>query len=640
MLRPLSHLISAAVCLVVLLLAAPAGAEMVWDESGPPEQRGGLHAIALDPDDSEIVWVIDQSRVWVTDDGGSTWQVVMIVTGLRDSDDEDDSDEDDEDDSDEDFLDGSTDSDDSDEAAEATDDAESELETFDDASGRVSSAEPEEIAALVSVRLRVIGRYVYACTPVGLWRVPRTARTLGSDEEVRLPQSRAVLDVAPYNDGGLLVGTSAGLLELTESGQAVSLFEQFGRRAVTSLLVEDGHILAGTAEGLWLDTGFGFEALNVGARGGVPQDIVRVSPTLVAVATGGHVIVLDIRDEIQIVFVPVEEPATEAPDSAAEEAPAAAEDTEGDEPPVATAPAAPGERVEVDLREIDREGEDPAATAREVMAWKLRVRRLAIDRDGAVWAAGSGSVFRWKPGTARWEQMDHTLDDRRLSDVAAPPKGVAHVWVTGRGGAHRWIPERVHLVEERARRGLSDLLPGIPSASELVAAAERARYAERGQVATMATRQLLSHLMPDINMRLRYDRDRHEVALRVAELDRDLITGVAAAPHEVQFQVYALWDLMPAILMMTGSGGRSPTVANRLTRTAKLRRGVRDIVVGRYGSWTQKLVHVRAGQPESVGAAIHEILDLQHLEADLYALTAGAFQPITTLDTFSKPPPG
>ncbi len=610
-------------CAMTLAVAAPARADMTWDESGPPDQRGGLHAVAVDPDDDQVVWVIDQSRVWVTDDGGSTWQVVLLISGARDTDEGDDEGDDEavlEEGDDTDYY---ADPPPQDEGSEADP---RPLEDFGNADARGSLLEPDEVAAQVSVRLRVIGPHLYVCTPSGLWRVPRGVRTLGSGVELRLPHGRPVLDVAAYAAGSLLVGTSEGLLELRPDGTATALAGEVGRRPVSALLVEKGQILAGTPEGLWLSTDSGFEALKVGARGGIPQQIVRLTPSLVAVATGRQIIAVDVKQRHQDVLVPGEDRAVPGrsgatPDDGSDRG--APDTARGDDGELSTRGAGDA---------------DPLAIAHEVAAWNLRVRRLAVDRDGWLWAAGEGSVYRWKPGSASWEQADGGLDDRRVDDIAAPASGNAHIWVIGRGGAFRWIPERVHLVAARSRPTVAEMLPDIPTVWELVSAAEHARHAEREHVGAQAREQLLSHLLPQVDLQLRFEQLRQEDRLRVPELETDLLTRVTVAPHRLQLRVMAVWDLAPALLMLVGPGD-SPSVATRMSQTARLRSEVHDVIVGRYNSWVSKLVKLRGGEPESVRAALSEILEIQNLEADLYALTAGHFDPITTLQSITAPPP-
>src|SRR5262245_6637403 len=78
--RPLLALLS------LLALTAPGGAVRaaepsdVWEPAGPIATSAGMTAVATDPDDPKVVWLGSATTVWVSDDEGQTFHLVLQLS--------------------------------------------------------------------------------------------------------------------------------------------------------------------------------------------------------------------------------------------------------------------------------------------------------------------------------------------------------------------------------------------------------------------------------------------------------------------------------------------------------------------------------------------------------------------------------
>ncbi len=590
----------------IIALSAEAVAAYEWAETGPVGDRSGMQSLVVDPDDPQIVWVGGGSRVWVTDDGGDSWsQVLQVIppslierpVADDDEDDEDDDDEDDDDDDDEfdddEFDDDEFDDDEFDDDDEAAADEEDDDDDDDDDS---ISAEPiddqtrSDAADMLDEdemlrraagprRLRVIGDRLYVCTDLGLYVVDRAARTLGTDRAIKFGRDVPVIDVAPALNGGVLLATPGGLREMGDFEHATPVPGPLGARPIAALLNHRGRVLAATFDGLWADSGSGFGRLGVPNTHRMVLDIIAMAGDRYAVATGGEVLFLSI---------PL------------------------DGPP------------------------------EEQMRWGMQgAERLAIDRTGVVWAVGPRGV--WRYDGELWRLAYEGLSSRQLADIASGRTDEVQVWVVGRGGAWKRVPEHARVLHDRARKVARTVIDGAPPLWDVLQAAYRAREVDHGAVEAARITQSLAWALPSVELRLTHIEARDEDLALPPEFEAPIIVQADITPREDEVRLTAHWNLFPVFWAMTDTAspyGGTSLGAEGVRRTAE-REKVREAVAAAYSTWIDKRVDLAIRQPASAVEAVKLRLAVEKLEAELSSLTGGWFVaplPLTAAPASTRAP--
>ncbi len=229
-----------------------AKAEWVWQQAGPPGAGEGLSALAIDKDNPDLIYFAGNSTVWVSDDGGETFNIVVqLARSLTRRSSDGDSDSDDE---------WNPDDESDDETPERLDQNQdmsrtSTTTTLGDDEPNISRREKRMAAKALSkrqsiTRLRIIRDRVYVCGARGLVSFPRHARSYTIPRTEWMGRKSPVLDVAPREDGGLWVATSNGLYEVDKNGTTRSVAGTLSQDTVTRLVMGK-QLLIGSESGVW-----------------------------------------------------------------------------------------------------------------------------------------------------------------------------------------------------------------------------------------------------------------------------------------------------------------------------------------------------------------------------------------------------
>jgi hypothetical protein len=544
---------------------AQLGSQVIWEPGGPVATSSGMTAVVADPELPKVAWIASATSVWVTEDEGQSFALVLQLSrsaGLsRATGGDDDKEADSEEESPEDEP---TDEEldeapmlDVDSGSEANQDGESEDgDGGDDDDGAVE-------ARMGVVRMRVLGDRVYVCTSRGLFAVARDARRVGTGREIRFGRRVAVNDIAQTPDGRLWVATDLGLVVISDDGlarPARGLEEDLSVRAV---VVAEGRLVLATSRGLRLGskTLDGFDRFAVGSREDGGLDDVLVEPEGRLLVAGGQQV----------------------------------------------------------SRLLAKPGEVPLV---EELAQVPGASRLALGRDGARWAVGSRGAWRWHRDEG-WQRQSEGLFDRRLLDVAPGFGSVALLWCAGRSGAFRLVNETGRTMAAAAERLAAEALDGYPTDAEVLAWAIEARGAKLEDTDGWSLSQRLSWLLPKVEVRLQWNRVRDEDYLFIAALERRLLDAVDVTPRDDGVVVLAWWDVMPALTAAL-EGSEPVLEATRIRARRELER-VREVVMPLYQVWAKKKVDVAARERGDMRAMAKELLSLQQLEADLHVYTNGRF---------------
>jgi|GEM_PF-3283831 len=596
----------AALVTVLLALAlfvtptADAHAALVWDRvSTLPGARGGLTAVAVDPDDPKTVWVAGGGTIWVTDDEGDTWAVVGVIGGRTQgerrgaqdgaggSDDPDDEGDD---------GDRGRGNDDDDEVDADGNPVEADTQTRQ-SGGRVVRMGGVEEEGRVGVsrirRLRIIKDLVYICADQGLFALARKARSMGGLREVRIGQSTPVYDIAINPSGKQTwLATPYGLLLGGVKFPAAPVFGPLGSRSVKSVLMTSDGLLAADAQGIWQQKGNGFVRMGL-SIGRVPVEdmfVDRKNPSRIYAITALKIFTVDRTKGILV-----------------------------------SARALPG------------------------------MLRGTLDRQGRLWVGGSNGAWVGASEAGLLQPRNQGLQSRVVADLTAPPGGSVFVWAVGRFGAARLITEARRVWNAQAK-ALANSRKDMPTAWDVVQATYRAKKIDLDSVGTDMLLIRLSWLLPDLF--LRYERvfDREEDRVLIPQLDRFVLDQVNVVPFDENLQFQFVWDLSPLIFWAPDvwtppPRARSdvPVVNMDTTPSMALRQLVHQAVQERrrtnkrliplYNEWVNAKVRAIARPPKDLKRAIREQLRLEHLEADLTAYTNGWFQPKASTPTAGSTQP-
>jgi len=578
------RLVVPSLCTLLVALAAgavPARAEPVgevWEPAGPVSTSAGMTAVASDPDNPKVVWIGSATTVWVSDDEGASFSVVLQLsrasgmvrdTGSEPAEDptdlEDDPDEQErvEDQLEEEGIDPD------DLVIESGDSNDHQDGTSDD------NADNARVAARFGVvRMRVYGDVLYVCTSSGLHTVSRSARTLGTGREIRFGRKVAVNDVAVTADTKIWIATDGGLVQLGNDGIGVPARGLEEDLQVRALAISEGRVVAATSRGLRIasPTADGFDRLSVGGRedGGLEDILVEVNARILVAGS----------NQVSRILV--------------------------------------------------RPGEVPVSEA----SWNVPgAARLAMGRDNARWAVGAKGAWRWKPDQA-FERVTDGLFDRRLSDVATGYGSLAALWSVGRSGAWRLVAESGHAYSASAVRLAKTALEGYPNGDKVLTWAVAANGSDLDTIDGWALEERLAWLLPRVELLWRWDRHRYEEFLLIPILDRRILDSVDVRPVGDDFRIMAYWDLMPAITAALDSS-RSVYESSRVRARRQLEQ-VREVVLPLYQTWASKRVELATTEDLSLRDAIKAMLAIQRLESDLHVYTGGHFPIAGTSPNNSK----
>lgn len=559
-------------CTLLVALAAgavPARAEPageVWEPAGPVSTSTGMTAVASDPDNPKVVWIGSATTVWVSDDEGASFSLVLQLSrasgmvrenGTDTADDptelEDDPDEQErvEDELEEEGIDPD---DLVIESGDAADDDDADADASD--SARVA-------ARLGVVRMRVYGDLLYVCTSSGLYTVSRSTRGAGTDREIRFGRKVAVNDVAVTPDGKVWIGTDSGLLELASDGIARPARGLEEDLQVRALAVSEGRVVAATSRGLRIasKSADGFDRLAIGGREDAGlEDIVTEADARILVAGAGQV--------ARILVKPGEAPISEE-------------------------------------------------------SWSVPgAARLALGREGARWVVGPKGAWRWKPGQS-FERVTDGLFDRRLLDVATGYGPTAALWAVGRSGAWRLVADTGHAYSASAERLAKTAIEGYPTSDKVLTWAVAETGSDLATIDGWALQERLAWLLPRVELLWRWDRHRNEEFLLIPVLDRRILDSVDVRPIGDDFRIMAYWDVMPAITAALDSS-RSVYEGSRVRARRQLER-VREVVLPLYQTWASKRVELATAEDLNLREALKAMIAIQRLESDLHVYTGGRF---------------
>ncbi len=592
----LGNFVKLASCALMCLIAAPAHASLSWEPMGPVPTSAGMTAVVSDPEDSRILWIASNASVWVSDDSGESFNLVLqlsrsaastrlvgagvsvdidgtVDTGeplAPDPTEDDDGNEVDPDALDEEgviddestsidpltgepILDGIADD------TNAIDTGAADLEETANASETTTS----EFGRFGVTRLRVIGDVVYVCTGRGVWYVPRTVRRMGHAREVRLGRRIAVNDVARGPLNRLYLATANGLWSVDTGGVGRQIAGIRDNTEIYALLQVGPNLIVSAGDGVRLMTADGiFQRLGLGLGRKIVTDLVLVDNERFALAAGGLIAV-----------------AVAANDG---------------------------------LALVENSWKVPGTT------------HVAPGRDGTLWAVGVTGAWRFDPETG-WVRRSGGLIDRRVSSVAMSASGNAQLYLTGRAGAARLVPEAVRVWNKQAKRQAELVVRGYPTSEETIKAAQDARGARLEDIEGWHTQRGLSWLAPRVVGAFRWDRRREEESLFIEALGRRILDDVRVIPEDDYFLVEARWDLAPALYMLaeTQSGVRSFR-----GRALKAMESVRETVGPLYQTWLKRRLELAGTHYDSVREYVRDYIGVQAAEADLYVYTHGAF-PVT-----------
>jgi hypothetical protein len=574
------HLAVLVALFMFLSMSGDAQAVRAWDRATPTDLVGGLEAVAAHPTDPKIWWVSDGARVWVTDDGGDSFGLVLRATGAnrfeREAAERQDAEErrrvapDTSSASSEDAFTDPFSSPPADPSAAALigDGPEEAASSRPSRRSRIRStgkARISEIVQRVGSRLRLVGDRIFLCGAAGLWSAQASARTLGTDREHRFGRSIPVFDVAQDRHGKRWVATSEGLFVLREGDRAMPTRGNASKDPVVAMQLVGRFLVGGNTDGLWIGDGHYIVRLGLLSGSAMPLDVLALGESRVAVATG---------DEVWFVSFPEE--------------------------------GAP--RVD---------GKWPVAGA----------RRLALSSDGKLLVAGHmGLWVEEQPG--QWTRSAEGLSDRRLRDVAGPaPGGDAISLVVSRAGSFRYITELAKLRADRGRVSMGPRIEGASTSRDVVLAGYTMRQASLDRVRGWRLSRGLAFLLPEIQLSYQSFYQRYEQGLLVDSLDKVVLTDVRVTPGEDEVRVFASWDLYPLLFSNpdfdTAYG--SSRMADEVRRVLDDRIEVEETVVPLYNRWVESRVKGRTHEQADTRAALKAQLAQARLEADLHALTGGAF---------------
>lgn len=563
--------------ITLLLMSASARAagprrDLVWEPVGPITSAVGFTAIATDPEDSRVIWVGGASSVWVSEDAGASWHLVLQLSraaGLGRETGDGETIE-----LDPDPPDQTPDGEDTDDVEDLTFEDEILVDPRTGRTLRTSRDDPEEGdegddtgevgddagdrgPRFGVTRLRVLADRVWVCTSRGLWSIARSARRAGTGTELRFGRRMAVNDVGRGHDKRFFMATERGLWQLGDDGlgRTVQAIEESVE--VRAIVLAGERLVLATSSGLRVGDGDRFERVALGAKDESGLEDVIVEPDgRIAIAGGGNVYRL-----------------------------------------------APAGTV------VDEVWAVPGAS------------RLANGRDG-LWAAGDRGAWRFTQEDG-WTRVVEGLFDRRLADIAPSDAGDVHMWVAGRAGLWRFVPESARVYSSQLQALSARALEGYPTSDETVRWAGQSRGVTLEKVDGWVMEERLAWLLPQVEVTFRMNRTRWEDYTFIPTIDRRILDAVRVEPIDDQWRIMASWDVMPA--MLSAIEGASPRVESARSRARRQQERVREVVLPLWQSWAKKRIDYVTSEPESARAALRDLIALARLEADLHVYTGGRF---------------
>lgn len=547
--------------------------DLVWEPIGPTTTSAGMTAVLTDPEDARVVWVGSLTSVWVSEDSGATWNLVLQLSRasgiVRENGEEP--------------VEANPDEPDVTPDGEDVDDIEDlQFEdeiVVDPRTGRVSRDSPDDpddgedgnsdddtdqdddgraVARFGVIRMRIMADRVWVCTSRGLWSIARSARRTGTGTELRFGRRLGVNDVARGADKKFYMATERGLWVLGDDGlgkQVRGVEEELDVRAIG---VAKGKLVLATSRGLRVGDGERFDRVPLGVKDEAGLEDALVEPDgRVALAGANNVYRLD-----QAVNV------------------------------------------------VDEVWPVPGAS------------RLAVGREGRLWAVGPRGAWKFSQEEG-WVRVVEGLFDRRLRDVAPSDAGDVHLWVVGRAGLWRLVPETSKVYESQLEALSQRALKGYPSSDETVRWATEARGVKLEEVDSWVVEERLSWLLPRVELTLRAFRQRNEDFTFIPDVDRRILDAVEVRPVDDQFRIMATWNVLPA--MLAAIEGSNPRIEAARSRARKEQERVREVVLPLWQTWAKKRMEYVSTQPESVRDAMRSLLGLARLEADLHVYTGGRF---------------
>jgi hypothetical protein len=254
--------------------------------------------------------------------------------------------------------------------------------------------------------------------------------------------------------------------------------------------------------------------------------------------------------------------------------------------------------------------------------------RLALSSDGKLLAAGSSGLWV-EERKGQWTRSSEGLTDRRLKDVAGVAKGGKAIsLVVSRAGAFRYISEMAKLVADRGRGSIGPVIAGASTSRDVVLAGYISRGVSEDYMNNWKTRQVLSFLLPQVNLTYQTSRARYTSGVLVDSLEKIILTNVRVDPGEYDLRIFCRWDL--GLLFFANpafEGGKwgSNSLVNSTRLVLEDRVEIRESVVPLYNRWVEARVKYATHSVADTKAELKRLIELQHLEADLHALTSGAF---------------
>jgi hypothetical protein len=162
---------------------------------------------------------------------------------------------------------------------------------------------------------------------------------------------------------------------------------------------------------------------------------------------------------------------------------------------------------------------------------------------------------------------------------------------------------------------------------DVVQAAYRTRHASHDRIESWRIGRALAFLMPTVQLSYRSFAAREEQGLILDALDELMLTNVQVSPVDEEFRIFASWDLYPLLFASPdfASAFGSGAMAKEVRRVLDDRQEIQETVVPLYRRWVESRVKEDLYQQPDVREALKAQIEQALLEADLHALTSGAF---------------
>jgi hypothetical protein len=190
---------------------------------------------------------------------------------------------------------------------------------------------------------------------------------------------------------------------------------------------------------------------------------------------------------------------------------------------------------------------------------------------------------------------------------------------------------------QRLERAMNRAFERRPTLGSVIATADARRVLTLDRIDGFATREQLAWLAPTVQVRFRAQQQRDERRTLVPAVGQRFLDMVEVEPQNNLFEVMAWWDLMPAVLASLDASRSRVYEAARIQARRNMRR-VREAIPSLYRNWQQQQKAVWQTEYRTPREAVRAMLGVAQVEAQLHAMTAGAFPTTTDPASYFYPP--